>query len=189
MPASYALSAGICGGDVPQYKASTSPRILGPENVGTIEKIGPVAVERWGLKVGDMVVLEEYLPCGHCDFCLTAEYRSCFETDARANASALRYGTTLVDILPSLWGGYSQFQFLHPRSIFHARPKVSIPTSPRWPCRSATAFSGRISMAALGLRRGGRVRPGQQCLACAVAAKVSGASKVIVMTSSAMRTG
>src|ERR1700744_1662953 len=124
------IAAGICGSDIGKYSASTSPRILGHENVGTIEKIGPIAAERWGLKVGDMVALEEYLPCGHCDFCRTGEYRSCLETDARiaGNTNLLRYGTTPIELAPALWGGYSQFQYLHPRSVFHRVSEGVAPT-------------------------------------------------------------
>lgn len=110
------LAAGICGSDVPMYASDKIiPRILGHENVGTIEKIGAVARRRWGLEVGDLVALEEYLPCGHCIDCRSGEYRSCMETDSRSTAGALRYGSTSLEVAPALWGGYSQFQYLHPR--------------------------------------------------------------------------
>ena len=98
------------------------PRILGHENVGTIEKIGDIARTRWGLDVGDMVALEEYLPCGHCIDCRSGEYRSCLETDSK-RAGSLRYGSTSTTVEPALWGGYSQFQYLHPRSVFHRVPE------------------------------------------------------------------
>jgi threonine dehydrogenase-like Zn-dependent dehydrogenase len=174
------IAAGICGSDIGKYSASTSPRILGHENVGTIEKIGPIAAERWGLKIGDMVALEEYLPCGHCDFCRTGEYRVCIDTD-RSNANVLRYGTTPLDLLPSLWGGYSEFQFLHPRSVFHRVPEgvdpriaaMALPVGNgfQWAYIDGGAGPGDVVVVQ---------GPGQQGLACAVAAKVAGASKVIV---------
>jgi threonine dehydrogenase-like Zn-dependent dehydrogenase len=51
------LAAGICGSDIPAYDdMSRGPRILGHENVGTIERLGDVARERWGVSEGDLVI-------------------------------------------------------------------------------------------------------------------------------------
>lgn len=175
------LAAGICGSDVPKYTQSVEPRILGHENVGTIEKIGDVAAERWGLKVGDMVALEEYLPCGHCDFCRTGEYRSCLETDIHVTKDALRYGTTSTNHWPALWGGYSQFQYLHPRSVFHRVPAGVDPRIASMALPMGNGFQWTYLDGGSGPGQTVVVQgPGQQGLACAVAAKASGASTVIV---------
>ena len=75
---------GICSSDWNMYNnEKPGPRILGHEMVGTIEKIGEAAAYRWGVKVGDLVALEEYLPCGHCEYCRAGEIRSCLQTDQR----------------------------------------------------------------------------------------------------------
>lgn len=175
------LAAGICGSDVPKYNQSDSePRILGHENVGTIERLGSAAAERWGLKVGDMVALEEYLPCGHCEYCRTGEYRSCDDTDARFRPGSLRYGTTTTNLWPSLWGGYSQFQYLHPRSVFHrvpegVEPRVAAMALPLGNGFQWTHLDGGAGPGQTVLVEG----PGQQGLACVIAAKASGATTVI----------
>ncbi len=175
------LAAGICGSDVPMYASDAIlPRILGHENVGTIEKLGDVARTRWGLNVGDLVALEEYLPCGHCIDCRSGEYRSCVETDSRRGKGALRYGSTSLDIGPALWGGYSQFQYLHPRSVFHRVPEGVSPRIAAMALPLGNGFQWAYLDGGAGPGQTVVVQgPGQQGLACVIAAKAAGASTVI----------
>ena len=65
-------AAGACGSDWQEYQQDRPPRFMGHENVGRIYRIGPAASRRWGLREGDRVALEEYLPCGHCIFAAVA---------------------------------------------------------------------------------------------------------------------
>lgn len=175
------LAAGICGSDVPSYAdGSRGARILGHENVGVIEKLGEIARERWGVSEGDLVALEEYLPCGHCEDCRAGEYRSCLQTDSKREGS-LRYGTTGIDVWPALWGGYSEFQYLHPRSVLH---KVPAGVSPRLAAMAVPLGNGFQWAYLDGAAGPGQTvvvqGPGQQGLACVVAAKAAGAKTVIV---------
>jgi threonine dehydrogenase-like Zn-dependent dehydrogenase len=173
------LRAGICGADIPMYAdAGKVPRILGHENVGIIEKLGDLAAERWGVKVGDYVALEEYLPCGSCNLCRAGEYRACEGTN-RIHGG-LRYGSTLTTVWPGLWGGYSQFQYIHPRAVMH---KVPANVPPRMAAMALPLGNG-FQWAVLdgGASVGETVvvqGPGQQGLACVVAAKAAGARTVI----------
>jgi threonine dehydrogenase-like Zn-dependent dehydrogenase len=174
------IAAGICGSDIGMYADDKIvPRILGHENVGTIEKIGDIAKQRWGLNVGDMVALEEYLPCGHCIDCRSGEYRSCLETDSKREGS-LRYGSTSTKVEPSLWGGYSQFQYLHPRSVFHRVPEGVSPRIASMCLPIGNGFQWAYLDGGAGPGQTVVVQgPGQQGLACVIAAKAAGASLII----------
>jgi threonine dehydrogenase-like Zn-dependent dehydrogenase len=173
-------AAGVCGSDWPAYLQKPSgPRILGHENVGIIAKIGAVAQKRWGAKEGDRVALEEYLPCGHCPTCRTGEFRLCDATDPWMGG--IRYGSTSVTVPPSLWGGYSQYQYLHPNSVLHKVPDhvpaveaaLALPLGNgiEWVSAEAGTSVGKIVVIQ---------GPGQQGLGCVLAAKAAGADCVIV---------
>jgi threonine dehydrogenase-like Zn-dependent dehydrogenase len=132
-------ATGICGSDWPMYlNAKPGPRILGHEMVGTVVKLGDIARARWGLVEGDVVALEEYLPCGHCEYCRTGEYRSCLETDTQF-AGSVRYGSTPLTVDPGLWGGYSQYLYLHPRSVFKG---AAVSSPPRRRARPPSSCRG-----------------------------------------------
>jgi threonine dehydrogenase-like Zn-dependent dehydrogenase len=173
-------AAGVCGTDWHMYNSDRPPRIMGHENVGRVYKLGPLAAQRWGLKEGDRVALEEYLPCGHCGLCRSGEFRLCEQTESR-RPGALRYGTTPISQPPGLWGGYSQFQYLHPNSIFHGVPE-NVPAELAAMCLPLgngfqwTYFDGGVGPGQTILIQG----PGQQGLACVVAAKAAGADRIII---------
>ena len=173
-------AAGVCGSDWQAYQTDRPARIMGHENVGHIYRIGSIAARRWGLREGDRVALEEYLPCGHCSLCRSGEFRLCDQTEAR-RPGALRYGTTPVTEKPGLWGGYSQYQYLHPDSVLH-RVRDNVPAELAAMCLPIgngfqwTYLDGRAGRGKSVLIQG----PGQQGLACAIAAKAAGADCVIV---------
>lgn len=173
---------GVCGSDWSYYQnlpKSRGPLVLGHETVGHVVRIGTLAAQQWRVREGDLVALEEYLPCGHCDFCRSGEFRLCNATDWRLGGT--RYGATPLSKAPGLWGGFAQFQHLNLNTVFHRVPDG---VSPRH-AALALPLSNGIEWTYLqgGAGPGQTVviqGPGQQGLACVVAAREAGAERVIV---------
>jgi threonine dehydrogenase-like Zn-dependent dehydrogenase len=177
---------GVCGTDVSYYSKNQEPRILGHHVVGYIEKIGEVAAKKWGLIEGDRVAMEEYIPCGQCEACRTGVYRSCIFTDPRSGG--IRYGTIPISLKPSLWGGFSQYMFLHPNTVLHKMAKHVPAVEAALTLPLANGFEW---MSIEGGVRPGKVvaihGPGQQGLACGLAAKAAGAEVIMIGRNSSIR--
>jgi threonine dehydrogenase-like Zn-dependent dehydrogenase len=171
-------ACGVCGSDVEQFEDSSGRRpanvIAGHEPLGIIEELGDVAAQRWGVKVGDRVALESYLPCRACDQCMAGHYMSC-------RTGRFYYGFAPISEAPGLWGGYAEYIYLHPNAIMHQVRKdlpadVAVMYNPlgagvRWACHLGGIGPGQ-SMLILG--------PGQRGLASVIAAKAAGAAQIIV---------
>ena len=180
-------AAAICGTDWEIYGRESrgrrlGPLILGHENVGRVVALGERAAGRWGVSVGDRVAVEEFLPCGTCRLCRGGHYRLCAATDSRGDGPFLRYGSTPVSVAPSLYGGFGQYLYLHPRAIVYpvgddvepelAALYVPVANGIRWVTQEG------------GLRLGQTLvvqGPGQHGLGCVIAAREAGAGKVIVV--------
>lgn len=71
---------GICGSDITAYRG-TNPTMrypingLGHEGVGVIEDIAEDNAK--GLKIGDRVALEPYVPCNKCHMCKAGRFNNC----------------------------------------------------------------------------------------------------------------
>jgi threonine dehydrogenase-like Zn-dependent dehydrogenase len=178
--------AGVCGTDWEIYERKSraqhlGPLILGHENVGRVAAVGERAASRWGVTSGDRVVVEEFIPCGHCALCLSGQHWLCDATDSRSDKPFLRYGSTPITVEPALWGGFSQYQYLHPNSLIHGVGDdisaellalfVPISNGIRWVTDVGGApLGGSI------LIQG----PGQHGLGCVVAAREAGMGTIIV---------
>ena len=175
--------AGICGSDVKMYGKPLpgSTVIMGHENVGVIAKAGRKFVERKGVKEGDLVFLEHYLPCMKCEWCHLGEYRHCEATDWHHNPNAIRYGYTSADTPPYLWGGFGQYLYLPWNAVVHKVPAgvtaelagigTPLANGIQW-----SLFDANIGYGAKVLIQG----PGQQGLSQVVAAKQAGADLIII---------
>lgn len=82
--------AGICGTDLRHWeKAEEENRccIMGHELAGDVVEVGP-AVER--VAVGDRVLVESVLGCGHCEWCRVQQYNRCPDLYPTRRASVSR---------------------------------------------------------------------------------------------------
>lgn len=77
-------AAGICGSDVGIYHgtnaAATYPRVIGHEMVGVVVEAGPTAKK---VKVGDRVIIDQVVPCGHCYACRKGRPNVCGNLQVR----------------------------------------------------------------------------------------------------------
>ncbi|HEX9684055.1 MAG TPA: alcohol dehydrogenase catalytic domain-containing protein [Acidimicrobiales bacterium] len=177
-------ATGVCGADFdPLYlgrgpQPRIGPLVLGHEIAGRIHHIGDEATSRWGVAEGDLVVVEEDVPCGRCRLCRSGRYRMC---NGLAGGEGRRYGFTSVDVAPHLWGGFSDFMYLSPNSVVHRVPDgVPAHRAPLFlPISNGVEWVQRYGR----LPPGGTVvvqGPGQHGLGCVIAASEAGASMIIV---------
>ena len=169
-------ACGICGSDYEQFEGllrTPVPVIPGHEPLGRIVRIGDRAARRWGVDEGDRVAVETMISCRHCGPCLSGSYHLC---DHRRI-----YSYVPLTEPPGLWGGYSQYMYLHPNSILHRvdaslPPELAVIFNPlgagfRWAVEIPNTRPGD-TVVILG--------PGQRGLACVVACREVGAGTVIV---------
>ena len=182
-------ASGICGTDVEQYHGAVRargypyPAIPGHEPVGIVEEVGDEAAARWGVRPGDRVAVEPFLPCGHCDLCRSDNYTTC-----KAGRQLNLYSCISTDEPPSLWGGHAEYLSLHPRSILH---KIS----PDVPADIAVLFNPlgagiRWACQIPGTRVGDTVvilGAGQRGLCSLIAVRAAGAGTVILTDVAAAR--
>jgi threonine dehydrogenase-like Zn-dependent dehydrogenase len=175
--------AGVCGTDVSQYRLplKRGPLIMGHENVGYLAKVGSIFAKHKGVREGDLMFLEHYLPCGHCEWDHMGEYRHCAATEWFYDPQAIRYGYTSMDIAPSLWGGFSHYLYLPLNAVLHKVPENLTPEE----AGVATPMSNGIQWSLLDAQVGYGTTvliqgPGQQGLCCVMACKHAGADTVII---------
>jgi hypothetical protein len=178
-------SCGLCGSDVEQYHGDfeakgivTYPVVPGHEPVGIISEIGSDAAKNWGVKRGDRVALEPHLSCGFCQSCLTGRYKLCKTIRPKGIAC---YGYIPRDVQHGLWGGYSEYIHLHPRTILHRIPDgISLELASMYQALAAgISWAVQVPRTSLGdtvLILGS----GQRGLGSVVACRDAGASTIIV---------
>lgn len=132
-------TAGICGSDIGAFRGTnglvTYPRVIGHEIAGEIVSIPE---NDKGLKVGDRVVVDPYLYCGHCYPCSIGRTNCC--TD-------LKVLGVHVD------GGMAEY-FCHPASML-----VKIPDGMTY---VQAAMAEPLTISLHGIHRGG-LKAGEFC--------------------------
>lgn len=185
-------SSAVCGTDVSLYRDGLdAPTVLGHHVVGRVTEISGRQSAAWGVEVGDLVALEEYLPCqrSDCEACgVPGTYRVCPETDLWKGRR--RIGLLPVDEGSGLHGGNAQYLQLSANSIVHRVPDTLSPELASWTQPFANAVDWTINVG--GAREGSRVLvigPGYHGVSVVAAARAAGAEQIFVLgtTASTMR--
>jgi len=169
-------ACGICGSDYEQYEGvlrTPMPAVPGHEPLGTIAAIGDRAARRWGVDVGDRVAVETMLSCRFCSACLAGRYHLCERRRI--------YSYIPLDVTPGLWGAYAEYLYLDASAILH-RVDPTLPVSTavlfnplgagfRWAVEVPRTGPGDVVLI---------LGSGQRGLASVIAARVAGASKILV---------
>jgi threonine dehydrogenase-like Zn-dependent dehydrogenase len=175
-------ASGICGTDMglAHNGELPVPTILGHHIIGRIEGVGELAAQRWGVAAGDLVAVQEYLPCRDCVWCERKEFRLCARSDFWQQGR--RFGLIAVAEEPCLWGGNAEYLHLPSESIVHVLPPMMDVGRAVWLLPLANAFDWTVD--APRLLPGENVvifGPGQHGVACVVAALEGGAGKVTLV--------
>jgi threonine dehydrogenase-like Zn-dependent dehydrogenase len=173
-------ASGVCGTDVGLARGKlTEPAVLGHHVVGQLVQVGDEAARRWGVREGDRVALEEYLPCGDCPACGTDRYRLCPQTDLWGGGR--RVGLVPVHEEPALWGGNAQYMHLPANAVVHRLPDELDAELAAWtlPFANAVDWVQRVGRLAAG-ETVVVLGPGYHGLAAVAAAVQGGAGRVLV---------
>jgi threonine dehydrogenase-like Zn-dependent dehydrogenase len=172
----------VCGSDAERYVgtkfggilATPFPIIMGHELVGRAHQVGRKASEDYKVKVGDRLIVEPYIPCGRCRYCLTGNYPICINNRC--------YGVNIsCREPPHLWGAYGQYMYVAPNSRVH---KVSSSVPKEEACLASVVGNGLRWVCTKGNVQAGDtvvvVGPGSQGLATVMVADHIGAGTIIL---------
>lgn len=177
-------SCGVCASDVPVFRGETLslgfefPVILGHEIVGRVERVGARAAKRWNVQEGDRIIVERWIPCGHCERCYRGDYRLCVP---EVDGHRLFYGGSPTTLTPGLFGGYADHLYLHPNAVvYKVDPDVPAHHVPLFtPIGNAVSWLTKLGGAGIGsdvVIEG----PGQEGLAAVIVAAAAGARTITV---------
>lgn len=177
---------GICATDLhllDGHIGDPFPLVPGHEFVGEVAALGDQAAARRGLTVGDRIVVEMQLPCGDCPRCAENRYNLCERDDPAAGLPTGReYGVNIPSTTaPGLWGGYADYLQVPAEALVHRLPD-SVP----W---DTAALVEPLAVSFRAVHRGriaagdtvAIIGPGPVGLLVSAAAKIAGASRVVMI--------
>jgi threonine dehydrogenase-like Zn-dependent dehydrogenase len=136
-------AAGVCGSDVHMWEGRDPrirlPMILGHEGAGEIVEMNGEKKDIHGnpLKVGDKVLWNRSVTCGHCYYCKVK-----MEPFLCPNRWVYGIHTSCAEP-PHLTGNYSEYLLLNPNvDLFKIEPKVPLQVLVPASCSGATAAHG-----------------------------------------------
>lgn len=172
-------ACGLCGTDHEVYTGRMRwpvGFVPGHETVGVLERLGPSAAARWGVRQGDRVAVSNRRACRKCGQCAAGDLAKCARFGPWTS-----YGMERVTVAPGLWGGYASHHYLAPESVVHRVPDVLDPVTATlfnplagghtWAVQVPGTRTGEV-VAVLG--------PGMRGICAAAAAKAAGARHVLL---------
>lgn len=134
------VAAGICGSDIGAFRGTNGlvsyPRVIGHELAGVVESVPEN--NKNGIRVGDRVVCDPYLYCGHCYPCSIGRTNCC---------------TDLHVLGVHVDGGMAEY-FCHPADML-----IQIPEGMSW---EQAAMAEPLTISLHGVHRGG-LKAGEYC--------------------------
>ena len=175
-------ASGVGGAEPEVYRSERWQQIImGHQVVGSIAAAGDLARTLWKAAPGERVVLQEYLPCKACTWCLSGEYRFCPSADFFGDRPN-RFGLMSSEAPPHLVGGFAEYLHLPWNTVIHRIPQdlpaalatLAIPlgNGVQWATLDVNAGPGKNVLI---------IGPGQQGLGAVIASRDAGASRVILV--------
>lgn len=160
------MTAGVCGSDIGAFRGTNGlvsyPRVIGHELAGIVESIPENNPK--GIKVGDKVIVDPYLYCGHCYPCSIGRTNCC---------------TDLHVLGVHVDGGMAEY-FCHPADML-----IKMPEGMDW---VLAAMAEPLTISLHGVHRGG-LKAGEFCaiygagpigLLAAMVAEAYGAHAILI---------
>lgn len=176
-------ACGVGGAEPEVYRAADkwAPVAMGHQIVGSIAAMGAKAQTMWKVAPGERVVIQEYLPCKACKWCLKGEYRFCPDADFFGGAKPRRFGLIDPSDPPHLVGGFAEYIHLPWNTVFHKIPQdlpaelatlaIPIGNGVQWATLDVNAGPGKTVLI---------IGPGQQGLGAVLGAKDAGSATIIL---------
>lgn len=178
--------SGVCGSDLHLFHGWFKRGLIVPghEFVGRVVEIGGEMLDAEGrpLKVDDLVVPESQVPCRRCRFCRGLGSRYDKVVDYSACESFFFFGSKPIGDPPSVIGGWSDYVQVPGNALLH---KIEDDLAPL----EAIVLLEPLSVAVKAVAKAGVVPgdtvvvqgPGVIGLCTVVAARVAGASKIMLI--------
>jgi threonine dehydrogenase-like Zn-dependent dehydrogenase len=171
---------GLCGSDLETYSgryeksgAVEYPLVVGHEFVGRVAHIDAEASSRWGVAVGSRVAVDTTIPCAECPQCRSGHSEDC--------TRAQFYGHISLGAGHDLSGGMADYVHVLPRSTVlsvpeHVGIEDAVLFNPLGNALSWIAEAGQLAPDETVMIFGA----GQRALLGVVAARTSGAGRIVV---------
>lgn len=139
------LASGVCGTDLHIMRGKLAvdlPACVGHEFIGKVEDIHEDDSAKYGINVGDNVIVDIAVPCGECVLCKQGDDANCINLGVTNGDSP--------DVSPHFHGGFSDYNYTSVRNLVKIPDSLDPLTVGVFACPGPTA----IHAVRLGLRSG-----------------------------------